>query len=446
MTRWSVWREDHRLDPARLTRAKAVLVAVIAVTSLLPLVFVQPDDAPWHVNLVKYLAKTGAFVGSSLLVWQFLLGFRGLVSSRFPDLTWVVDLHKRLGQFGVPIILLHPIFIGVYYRMRRDENVFALDLGEPFSWFVLLGMVALAITALVVVVSIWMRGTLGFGRWLTTHLASYLIPPLLFVHSFALGPTIEGTPLRWWWIALTALVALALGWRLLHALGVGGARHRTTGVREVADGTTEIELAPEGRPLAPELGQFVYLRPTTGERAHPFTVSGYDDATGALAVTVSEAGPRTQRLQRTRPGDRFVLDGPYGVFTRVAMHSELPLVMIAGGVGITPFRRIWQRLECDRDREAHLFYGNPTRADIAYADELDALEHVDVVHVLSDEDDYDGETGNVDVDLLRRRLPGDLRECVYLVCGPPPMILALEEGLKEAGVPDERVRFELFSN
>lgn len=441
-----MWSDRSAIPERRLDAAKYGLVAVIAVTTVLPLSFVSPDEASLQVNIYKYLAKTGAFVGSMLMIWQFLLGFRGVVSRILPDLSWVTGLHTALGQFGVPLIVLHPVFIGLYYAEEKGRNIFALDLGDGFSEYVLLGMIALGVVALLVVTSAFLRGRLGFYPWLYTHLSSYLVPPLLFVHSFALGPTVRGTALNLWWWFLAALVLALFAYRAAHKLGVHAARYRVNRTREVAEDVTEILLEPVGRGVRPAPGQFVYLRPSIPHDAHPFTVSAFDDETGTLGVTAKKAGPLTARLQDARPDDPMLLDGPFGVFTRPAMATDLPVVIVAGGIGITAFRRLWQRLERDRDREAHLFYANETFAEIAYRDELESLEHVRLVHVLNDEPDFEGEQGLVTLDVLRRHLPRDPRDYQFLLCGPPPMVTNLGEELAEAGVPARHVRHELFES
>ena len=74
------------------------------------------------------------------------------------------------------------------------------------------------------------------------------------------------------------------------------------------------------------------------------------------------------------------------------------------------------------------------------------MEHVNIVHVLNDEPDFDGETGFVDADVLERNLPRELGEYQFLMCGPAPMVLKLREGLAEAGVPKDRIREELFAS
>lgn len=444
MSRLSLWRGEATIDQRRLRLAKVGLVVLILFTSVVPLAFVRPDDVTLTVNVYKYLAKTGALVGSMLLIWQFLLGFRGAVSAVVPDLTWVVDLHKKLGQFGVPVVLLHPVFIGLYYAEQRGINVVALDLSQSFSRFVLLGMVTLTLVAFVVLTSVLLRGRVGFYPWLYTHLSAYLIPPFLFVHSL-LGPTTQETGLRFYWRFWAVVVAALLLYRLARKLGWGAVRYRVSSAREVAEATTEVVLAPEDRRLRVAPGQFVYLRHSLAENAHPYTVSGYDTERHLLSVTVKEEGSQTARLQGAQEGDRLLLDGPYGVFTRPARAKGLPLVMIAGGIGITPFRRLWQDLEREATREAHLIYGNEVFSEITYRQELDALEHVNVVHVLNDEPEFEGERGLITLEVLRRHLHEEVTEYQYLMCGPPPMVLKLEEELLGAGVPSDQVTHELFA-
>ena len=446
MTRLSMWRGRDEIAESRVSRAQLVLIAIIAVTSLAPLLFVRPDDAATHINVFKYLAKTGAFVGSLLLIWQFLLGFRGVVSAVLPDPSWVIDLHKKLGQFGVPIILLHPVFIGLYYAQERGINIYDLDLTTSFSQLVLLGIVMIALIAFIIISSVWARERMGFRRWFATHLASYVILPAMFVHSFLLGPTIQGTGLRAYWWVLCVLVAALLVHRLAHKLGAASARYHVVSARTVADETTEIVLQADDRPLLAAPGQFVYVRHSTSENAHPYSVSAYDEQANLLGVTVADAGPQSGRLQDAAEGDSLLIDGPYGIFTRPARATDLPIAMIAGGIGITPFRRLWQQLEADATREAALFYGNEKYTNIAYRDELDALTHVKVIHVLNDEPDHDGETGFVNLDVLKRHLSGDVTDHVYLLCGPPPMVYALEDELTEAGVPAEQIRHEVFAS
>lgn len=441
-----VWADKVAIPERHLKCVKVALVVVIAVTSVLPLLFVTPDvGVEWHVNVFKYLAKTGAFLGSMFLIWQFFLGFRGAISRVFPDLAWIVVVHKVLGQFGVPVLLLHPIFIGLYYAEVHETNIFALDLRHDFSQFVLLGMVALAIVAFLTITSAFLRGRMGFYRWLYTHLSAYLVPPLLFIHSFLLGPTIQGSALIYYWWLLTGLVCVLFVYRIAHKLGAGSRRYRVTRTNAFDDETTEVLMIPEAGQVKSAPGQFIYLRESLERNSHPYTVSTANDD-GTVGVTVRKNGPQSARLQDSQEGDRMLIDGPFGVFTRPSSATDLPTVLIAGGVGITAFRRLWQRFEEERDREVHLFYGNEFASEITYRDELEELTHVHVVHVLNQEPEFDGETGFVTVDVLRRHLPQELGAYQFLLCGPPPMVMNVEEELRADRVSKSRLRHELFDS
>jgi 3-phenylpropionate/trans-cinnamate dioxygenase ferredoxin reductase subunit len=108
-----------------------------------------------------------------------------------------------------------------------------------------------------------------------------------------------------------------------------------------------------------------------------------------------------------------------------------------------------------RDREDDLqvlmLYGNRTESSIVFRDELAQLEAADrpslkVVHVLSHAAEaWQGETGYVDQDMLKRHVTGDLTKKTFYVCGPPPMIDLTLSNLREMGVEDRQIRLELFS-
>lgn len=434
-----------RLTEQRLTTGKVILGLAITVTSVLPLFFVDFDEPSPVLVLYKFLAKVGSLVGAMFLIWQYFLGFRGTISALLPDLSWVVELHKKLGQYGMLVIPLHPIFIGLYYFRLYEMNIYDLDLQTDFSRWVLLGIILLGVIAFIVITSAFFRQSMGFYRWFYTHLSAYIVPPLLFAHGFLLGPTIQGTAFGSLWWAFVILMAAFYVHRIAHKLGAFAVRHRVNRAEEAASRTIELLMEPLTKALRPKLGQFVYLRRKLSENSHPYTVSTYDEERNVLGVTVKEEGSQTARLQETRAGDELILDGPYGAFTRVTMSRDLPIVMIAGGIGITPFRRLWRIMEEERDREAWLFYGNEFYDDIVYREEIDSLEHVRVVHVLNQEPDFHGDKGFITVDVLRKHLSRDLQEYQFMICGPPVMIVKLEAALKDAGVPDSLVRHELFA-
>ena len=421
-----------------------VIRLAIAATALSPLLFVRFDEPTAGLQIYKHLAKAGSLVGTVLLVWQVILGFRGLSARLTDDVIWALDLHRLLGAVALPLVLLHPVFITLYYLDKHGHNLWRLQAGPAFDSFVVVGICSMTLLGLIVVSSVLLRKAMGRTGWYWTHLSSYVLLPAVFVHALPIGQTLRHTGLFWVWLALAAVVALAFAQRLLLRLGVFTRAYRVGEVIEQGQATSEIVLHPLGAPLHPRIGQFVYVRRGRFGFARPYTVSAFDPAAGSLSITVKAQGPGSSALRQVEPGQLIALDGPYGIFGQEALASGKPLVMVAGGIGITAFRRLLRHLEATPNRPAWLFYGSLKPADVSYSDELKALEHVEVVCVMSDAPDWPGEKGFITLELIARHVDKALPRCEFLLCGPPVMVEKLEEQLDAHDVPARQVHHELF--
>jgi predicted ferric reductase len=425
--------------------AQFFLLMLLAATTVVPLLFIQFDEPTSQLQAYKLLAKLGSLAGAVLMCWQFLLGFRGAVARWVPDYLWLLKVHRAIGKYILLLVLLHPVFITLYYLEKHHRNVLLLDLKPPADLFVLLGMIALLLLLDIVVTGLFRQSFKSYSLWYSIHLSSYIMLPLVFVHSFPIGMTVRKTGLWYlWWGLAAALVAFIL-LRLFVKLGWLAQKHVVSEVVQVGPQVTRIAMRPVNGKLAPETGQFIYLRWGIWGGSRPFTVSHYDRASGEIAVTVKALGKTTSRLQTIRPGETMYIEGPYGIFTRAALATGRPLVMIAGGIGITPFLRLFEELAYEPGRELHLFYGNKYTGEIVYKEEIEDHEHVKIIHVLSHEADYPGERGFITMGLLRKYLERELREYEFLLCGPPVMTEKLRESLAGETVPAEQIHFEFFS-
>jgi hypothetical protein len=152
------------------------------------------------------------------------------------------------------------------------------------------------------------------------------------------------------------------------------------------------------------------------------------------------------QLQVRAPAGHFHLD-----------RSDAPVVLIAGGIGITPMLSMlnWCLVE-QPGRELWLFYGVRNRAELVMPAQLQALaaQHANFHLHLCLSDPQAGELdahrsgpvhthhSRVDVALLRRLLP--LKPFHFYLCGPTPMLQSLVPALEDWGVPDARIHFEAF--
>ena len=120
----------------------------------------------------------------------------------------------------------------------------------------------------------------------------------------------------------------------------------------VEEGPGVVSLRIAGRRLdrlGAEPGQFFLWRFLDRRRiwsAHPFSLSAAPDGQ-SLRITVKALGDHTARLGGVRPGTRVLAEGPFGVFTESARRRREKVLLIAGGIGITPIRSMVERMRGD---------------------------------------------------------------------------------------------------
>ena len=159
-----------------------------------------------------------------------------------------------------------------------------------------------------------------------------------------------------------------------------------------------------------------------------------------------------QLHDRLQVGDLIKVKAPAGRFV-VDPEPSVPIVLIAGGIGITPLLSMLRGgLAAEPNRIVHLYYGVRNGAEHGFRNELEELArqhpdfHLNVVYSQAGLEDTSGQDyqhiGHINADLLRRTLPVG-RHCFY-VCGPPAMMASLIPALGEWGVRPGDIHHEAF--
>jgi predicted ferric reductase len=213
-----------------------------------------------------------------------------------------------------------------------------------------------------------------------------------------------------------------------------------------------LYLEPDGHDgMDFEAGQFAWI--TTESpfifRENPFSFSiSSEHEDNLIGFTIKELGDFTNKIGNLEPGQTVYVDGPYGNFS-MDEHQCKDLVFIAGGIGSAPVMSMLRTL-ADRksDQRVVFFYGNPTWESIIYREELEELEkkvNIEMVHVLEKPPEgWGGEKGFVTAEILRRHLPENYKQATYFLCGPLPMIEAIEGALEKINVPSTHVFSEQY--
>lgn len=150
-------------------------------------------------------------------------------------------------------------------------------------------------------------------------------------------------------------------------------------------------------------------------------------------------------------GDILDVKAPSGHFYLDPAEPR-PVVLIGGGIGLTPTLSMLNTLIDRNDRrEVWYFYGGRNGRDHAFQEHMAAIgrEYPNVNYVCCYSDPEPGEAeggpirhGRVSVDLFKELLPSNNYD--FFFCGPPPMMAALYEGLVDWGVPESRIHYEAF--
>ena len=145
----------------------------------------------------------------------------------------------------------------------------------------------------------------------------------------------------------------------------------------------------------------------------------------------------TNQLLLLQPGDELLIGE---VFGDIAYKGEG--VFIAGGAGITPFLAILKQLEKENKiGNNKLLFANNTQADIINKEKLTNLLGNNFINILSNEKKEGFENGFITAGLIQKHTG---KNSFYHLCGPPPMMAAIENQLALLGVKSEYIVKEAF--
>ncbi len=432
-----------RIPPAHLRAA--LLAGAVAVTGLWA-VQVHPS-ARLDALFATGAHLTGLLAGYGVLVMLFLM-------ARVPAVEHGVGAdrlarwHAWGGRWVLSLCVGHTVLALCGYAVHRGTDLLTAGtelLGYPALAAATLGtglLIAVGVTSARAV-----RRRVTHETWRALHLLTYLAAALAFAHQLA-GPEIAGSKFAaWTWTLLHTTVAALLVWYRLVVPVRQALRHalRVTEVRREGPEVVSVLIQGAGLDeLRAEPGQFFrwrFLQRRLWHTALPFSLSA-PVREDTLRITVKAAGNHTRRMRRLRPGTRVLATGPFGALT-AHRRTRRKVLLLAGGVGITPMRALFETLS-GGPGDLTLLYRANNAAQLVLRDELEAIaaDRQAALHYLL------GPSG-ASFDPLApqalRNLVPDLAEHDVYLCGPPRMAEAATAALIRAGVPEQHIHAENFT-
>jgi predicted ferric reductase len=360
--------------------------------------------------------------------------------------------HRRNGKVCISLVVAHTVLITVGYAgsdqisvPREFSRLLSSYPGMVTATVGTVLMVGVVISSLVIV-----RRRLPYEGWYFVHLFIYAGIALSYLHQLPTGNEFTAnTSQADYWIALYVVtIALLAYFRL--ARPVWGAFHyrlRVAAVTSEAAGIVSLRIT--GRHLdrlGARAGQFMLWRFFTRGRwwqAHPFSLSAAPDGR-SLRLTVKDVGNFTSHIADVPVGTVVLAEGPFGTFTAIR-RTRSRVALIAGGIGITPIRALFEELPA-APGELALIYRVISSQDLVFRSELEQIARergADLFLVIGDHRTRAGRDLLSPTHLLQM-IPDIVERDVYL-CGPGPMMIRTEGSLLGAGVPSDQIHSERFA-
>jgi ferredoxin-NADP reductase/DMSO/TMAO reductase YedYZ heme-binding membrane subunit len=397
------------------------------------------------VNDVNFAIRTTGLLGLVFLTLTLVI----TPLRRLTGANWLIAARRNLGVIGFAYIAAHFVIFFAFDRALDVGSTLTEIVERVYLWFgtgALVIMIPLAITS-----TDGMVTRLGAKRWKRLHRLAYVAVLFGVIHYYLLVKADVTKPL--------VFSIVFGGLMLVRFIPEKKPSRRATSfwsgdlvvasiTQETHDTKTFRFALPAGGklPITHTAGQYLNITlPIDGKRVkRSYTISSPPTRSGYLEITVKRAadGYASHYLHDVvKEGDRLHVSAPAGKFV-FAGHESDRVVLIGGGVGITPMMSVIRSL-ADRawTGEIHLFYSVRTRSDVIFGDELARLaeKHSNVkLHIT-----YSSEAGHITREMLENAIPG-LRRGPILVCGPAPMMTAMRALLVGMGIPDSDVLEEAF--
>jgi predicted ferric reductase len=358
--------------------------------------------------------------------------------------------HAMGGRYTVGLVVAHGLLITWGYAVTAHTNVVSQTktLLTSYPDVLAASVAGLLLVGVGVSSARAARKKLRYETWYYLHFYTYLAVALAFSHQFSTGAEfVSNKAARVTWAGMYIAVAAAIVWWRLATPLIQAARHqlRVESIRREAPGVVSVVV--KGRHLAElnaQPGQFFRWRFLTRDlwwTSSPYSLSA-PVSRDRMRITVKALGGHSASVAQVRPGTRVVAEGPYGALTAAA-RTHRKVLLIAGGVGITPLRALFQTIPA-APGDLSLVYRASHDSDVVFRGELEQLaqRRGANLHIVT------GRRQELRADPLSARVlaaavPDLPAHDVYL-CGPAGMTAAARQALREARVPRRQIHEESF--
>lgn len=421
------------------TRARKnlfITYLVILGTTVVLWLLAKPNLNIIFNSPILSLAQISGLSGATLVGLNILLAARlRFFEDLFGGIDKVYKQHRLTGELAFIFMLVHPtlLFINLF---PESIYLYLLNLSDAAINY---GKLAVVGFSTIIILTIFVH--LPYHIWRRIH--QLIVIPLIFLslHVLVIQSDVSlFLPLKLWILALLATGIAIYIYKVILYKYIGPKFDYIIDSVNKKGQITEIILKAEGKELGYEPGQFAFVvfeNSEVGDEEHPFSLSS-SPTWSKIRLSVKKSGDFTSSLASLKKGGKAKLYGPYGQFSRRALSTNKEILMIAGGIGITPFLSMVNYFKSKNLKINYkLIYSYKNDSEDVYKPELMEICGDKLVTHVSEK------RGHLNTKIVKD-LTGDLINKLVLLCGPRRMMSDLTSQFLSAGVKRQNIIFEDF--
>jgi predicted ferric reductase len=391
-------------------------------------------------NPLRSLSQIIALQASVLLAWEFLLATRvRFLEKIFGGLENVYKSHHIVGGLSYSLILLHPLLLII--NAIPNTKLALLYVLPSSSISYTMGVLALYLFSLLLIITFYIK--IPYKIWKQTH--HFMGIPLLITLAHVLlitSDTSNFLPLKIWIISLLIVAVFSFIYkRFLYTKFSRKYEYEIVEVK-LLNGIIEVIMSPLKNQIKTDPGQYVFTRfhnKYLGSELHPFSISsGSNDS--QIRLSIKTDGDYTRKLDKLEVGERVTLYGPHGNFFEKYLVKRSDSVMIAGGIGVTPFLSLINSNPLN-EGNISMYYSCRDDSDAVYHEEINEIsklsKNMTYKKIISSQD------GKITAEMINNEVP-ELENKYLFLCGPNSMMNDLTNQFIQLGIKRSKIIYEEF--
>jgi predicted ferric reductase len=443
---------------------RASIFAIYFLSPFILILAIYFSNTERYGNIKVFVPMMLGAIAYTWLVWEFIIIARPKPIEKYFGMDRLYRFHGLMAVTSVIMVFIHKILMtglmGEFSTSRMGDKAWLVYIAIVFlALFFMTGMIAQKVKPVQKLREILGRLKItNYNFQVALHNISVIGLILMFLHVMMTYGAKSNLLIKAIYITYFSIgLGFYIYHRFLRSFILSRKKFKVSEVIKEIDNVYTLKMMPEkGSIFSYKPGQFGFLR-ILGENIraeeHPFSFSSDPSEKKFLSVTVKTLGDYTSSVKNVKPGYKVFLDGPYGNFSPLNYNGEEGIVLISGGVGITPALSILRYIyKNDIDKRVTLIWGVNNRNEIICSDEFEKMKsdmrNFNFVPVMFKDNTWEGYNGIIDKEKIENILENngiEISKQGYYICGPGIMLDNVLKALKSMGIKRKLIHFERFS-